>query len=405
MSSPSSESGCGGCLSILIVLAIFFYIAGERGKRNARDVVDEEIAPREPTSAEVEISRSADAVRIESETGTPLYLTPMLVERMQEHVRRQRMAGVSTEEIDAGVITINGRSFRMGEIVNLMAENYEATLAAIEYESTPGERGIGGVLLSGKIPRKVLARRSGLYVLDDQQLPSRPFRTNIPYFVFEDYGELLKVGTFQDSELCQGWVRSRECHPWSSRRLVYPGDPTRASRSLNPGATGRLTTFDPTQMMPWPVIMADPGGTMLAVADLHEIGGPIQVIPILEKWDPQVFVMFTERELTSILTRLLQLQGLIESGRVEPTKIVRVLGDFLTQNSVDFCDFDEIQSVVERFPGGTPDFLMRKEMRTAVHRLAKQIERQIDDMSDLMDASACFNEARGVYIFPWTIME
>lgn len=145
-----------------------------------------------------------------------------------ELIRSLKADGKSHSEIESGTIYLDdGEAISLKEILSAVArhaKSAEAVSETIRYRDTPGERGYGRVLLTGKVPRKALARREDVQILDERGFPKRLMKSSTPFFVFEDTGEHWLVGSEQDRDLAIGWVRMDQCVAWPTRRLVYPVD-------------------------------------------------------------------------------------------------------------------------------------------------------------------------------------
>ena len=127
-----------------------------------------------------------------------------------------------------------------------IAEKRESEFAKLKYTKTPGKRGFGGVLTTGKVPRKVLARHEKTYITDERGDPKREMKLSIPYFVFEDDGERVFVGRVQDRDIAVGWIAKKQLYPWPSRRPAYPNESGDiASLLLGPDSGVGIPRFDP----------------------------------------------------------------------------------------------------------------------------------------------------------------
>lgn len=325
---------------------------------------------------------------------------------MLELIRSLKADGKSDSEIESGTIYLEGgEAISLKEILSAVArhaKSAEAVFETIRYRDTPGERGYGRVLLTGKVPRKALARREDVQILDERGYPKRLMKSSTPFFVFEDTGEHWLVGSEQDRDLAIGWVRSDQCFAWPTRRLVYPVDLEALSAALDVAGVGtHLPPFRAEDVMPWPVIAEDRDTDSLTVlADLSPIGGGIMPMHIAHTEQFELYVLFSEKELNTLLARLTELVGFLESGRLSLPQTVQVLGDFLTQNRIDFWDFAEMKKVVDLYPGGRTTLSFEVELQKEIKRAIPKLREQIAVLLDAVAARDFYNAAHGLYILP-----
>lgn len=354
------------------------------------------------------IDEPAKEVRFEvtREDGRTISLFTRDAAALLELVRSLKAEGKSDSEIESGTIYLEGgEAISLKEILSSVArhaKSAETVFETIRYLDTPGERGYGRVLLAGKVPRKALARRDDVQILDERGFPKRLMKSSTPFFVFEDTGEHWLVGSEQDRDLAIGWVRSDHCFAWPTRRLVYPIDLEALSAALDVAGVGaHLPPFRAEDVMPWPVISEDRDTDSLTVlADLSPIGGGIMPMHIAHTEQFELYVLFSEKELNLLLARLTELVGFLESGRLSLPQIVQVLGDFLTQNRIDFLDFPEMQKVVDLYPGGRTTLLFEVELQKEIKRVLPKLRDQIAVLLDAVAARDFFNSAHGLYILP-----
>lgn len=326
-----------------------------------------------------------------------------------ELVKTLKAEGATDGEVDEGVLLIDDEPVRLKDVVAAIrakATAAEAAFAAIRYTKTPGERGYGGVLTSGKVPRKVLAKNAGIYLQDAKGTPLREMKLAMPYFVFEENETHLLVGIEQDRDLAIGWAKQDSCFAWPSRRLAYPTDAAKfTSEELRETSERTLPSFTAETVMPWPVLYEDrAAGNVTVLADLRSIGGEVLPMTFTATDKLTLYVLFTEKELNRLAAELTELVGFLESGRLSTTKIVQALGDFLTQNKIDFLDFDELQSVVELYPGGKPSFLLETEIDRRIRKLLPKLNTDIRDLTHVLNAREYFNGARGMYVIPLGVL-
>lgn len=373
--------------------------ARERRTSSISEIVEDR-AMEESTEDE----RKEALPEIVQEEGRNVALVPKDVANLLELIRALKAEGKSDGEIEAGTIYLeSGETVSLKEILASAARHAKTTEALFEtirYGDTPGERGYGKVLLTGKVPRKALARGENVQIFDERGYPKRPMKSSTPFFVFEDTGDHWLVGAEQDRDLAVGWVRANQCFAWPTRRLVYPSES--AAQTMSLGTEGRrLPQFRADDMMPWPVLAEDRAAdTLTVLADFSSIGGSIIPMQIGRTDQLNVYVLFSEKELNTLLSRLTEVVGFLESGRLSLPQIVQLLGDFLTQNRIDFLDFPEMKKVVALYPGGTPSFLMKVELEKEVKRLIPKLREQIGVLLDAVAARDFYNAAHGLYVLP-----
>lgn len=338
--------------------------------------------------------------------GTRVKITADDMDLLVSQIRSFRTSGKTDAEIESASVDLGGHgTISLGEIIKALvseAKRTESSFEAIKYSSTPGERGYGDVLLSGKVPRKAVARSTKIQIYDEHGFPKREMKPSMPYFVFDDNGEHWLVGLEQDKAAALGWVRADQCYPWPSRRLAYPvallpkRDPAEGHDSSAP-----IHTFSAEELMPWPVIVEDRAGRQLTVlADMKGLEGSIVPVQYSTTDELQLFVMFTEREFNQLLARLTETVGFLESGTLKPQQEVKVLGDLLTQNQIDFLDLNEVQAVVDLYPGGKPSFLLDYEIKKRIRKVLPTLRKQLGSLLDVTAVRNFFNPARGVYVLP-----
>lgn len=278
-------------------------------------------------------------------------------------------------------------------------------------ESSVEERGVGSVLLEGRIPRKALAARKGFYIYDDEGLPKQAFRTAVPYFVFDDSEDRLLVGRVQDREVAEGWVLKSESHSWFSRRLVYPRPGSdlaaKVRREVGPEA---LPPLEPTSRMPWPILHeTDEEGEWLVLCDFGALGGEYEpsALPIMGRFQDRfdIYVLFTETELDRTLSDLTGLMAALDSGKMPVEDIPRVFGSFMTQNQVDFLDLDEVKKVLDIYPGTTPSDLLKGKLESRFRAVANSLGPQIDWLLSVSRSREYYNGAHGTYVVPLSSLE
>ena len=261
--------------------------------------------------------------------------------------------------------------------------------------------GIGGVLLTeGKIPRKVLAKRDGLQLYDNNRLPAGPFKTCVPYFVFEEKDGLLLVDRTQNRDVAKAWVKKDECHEWISRRLAYPKPDGGILRAL--AASGsKLSDMEPKAMMPWPVLShKSDESEMVILCDLRSVGGKFMPVTVRRMDEYDIYVVFTATELVRSLSDLVGIQAVLESGKRDVPAIARTFGKLLAQDDMDFLDLDEVKRTLDLFPGGTPSYLLEHGLEDRFKRISDSLGPQIDWLNGVHRANDIWNEEHDVYVVP-----
>ncbi|MBI2480273.1 MAG: hypothetical protein HYV60_17065 [Planctomycetia bacterium] len=301
---------------------------------------------------------------------------------------------VSDEAFAASEVASSSDSY--GELVRARSAELRVALSRIGREHARDGRGPGGVLTVGLTPWKVIATEEGVQLHDEDGLPRREMKSNVPYYVFQNRGDGLLVCRIQDEELAArsgGWVNGDACFSWYSRRLVYPRPDGELARTLTLelGTAGALPSFDPTTMMPWPILaeMESEHG-WLVLCDFRHYGADMMVLPVMAAYQREfdIYVLFTEVELNRVLRELTALVAIIDSGRMPISDVPRVLGAFLTQNQVDFMEFQEIEETLDVFPG--------RRLRL----IRGAIRDQIEWLVKVSRSRGHYNEAHGVYVLP-----
>ncbi|MDP1796780.1 MAG: hypothetical protein Q8K78_04830 [Planctomycetaceae bacterium] len=332
------------------------------------------------------------------------------VAKLHEHVVLLRAEGRSKEEIErAKLVLDDGRTLTLRELLRaVMARTKvdEERFRHLRYSATPADRGIGGVLTVGRVPRKVIPSNPDTYILDDRGDPVRVMKLGFPYFVFEEQGDLLLVGHVQDRESALGWVTTEACYAWPSRRMAFSEDLMERVRKSLGDPRHPTATASPSPPLPWPILAEERSTEEIRLlADLRALGWGVMPIDLQVENSFQVYVLFTEHELHHVLAELTELQGFLESGRLSIGQSVQVIGEFLTQNRVDFLDFDELRHVVDLFPGGTPSFLLRAELHERLKRVIPLLREQIATLATAVDARECYRPELGAYILPLGTLE
>ncbi len=268
-------------------------------------------------------------------------------------------------------------------------------------------KGIGGVVTFGRVPWKVVVKDENTTLYDAEGHPLRLARPSVPYFVFEQRGENLLIGRLQDRDCVNrngGWLNAADCLSWYSRRLVYPTPDSGAAQALEDGLGSEyaLPEYDVERAMPWPILAETATADWLVLCDLRHYGSGFWPLPIqyshIEEFD--IFVIFSETELDQTITNITALSAIVDSGRVPVEELPKAVGSFLTQNEVDFLDLDEVRRTVDLFPGGSPDFLMKRELDSRMKRLIANLVGQLRWLLRVVRSRGYYNEAHSIYVVP-----
>ncbi len=317
-------------------------------------------------------------------------------------------------DASASGVTDTARTGSLRESPEDSGSPIDKAIAAIERKfrsitpKRPAEMtGIGRVLTYGLVPRKVLAKREGVFLRDDSGYQSRPFRINVPYFVFAEREDQLLIGRLQDHELVErsgGWVQKEDCYPWYSRRLVYPkpdGELAKYVDSRSTASSG-IRPFIASSMMPWPILFQNDDSSWTVLCDFRAYGSDQVPLPINDeqKTNFDIYVLFSETELNHALANLTKLAAILQSGKLPIGETPRVLGSFLAQNQVDFVDLTEVKQTLELFPGGSPDMLMKHELEHRRRAIEHWCEEQVAWLTKVCTSTDCYNEEHAVYLVP-----
>lgn len=285
----------------------------------------------------------------------------------------------------------------------------------IDYSRTIGPRGFGGVLVSGLIPRKILAKARGLFLKDERGAKKSPLKDGVPYFVFEETEGKVLVSSIQDHETALragGWVGTDECYPWITRRLAYPKRAGRVTLRVKEASgetkelPGEIQPFDATRMMPWPILAGAPAdGWLVVLADLREFGADFTPLKVRTADDYEIYVLYSETELNKALTNLTSLSAVLDSGKMPVSDIPRVFGNFVTQNQADFLDLDELKKTVEIYPGGSPDFLFRGALDARLKRINHVVRGNVEKLERIALSADYRNPSHSVHVIPLRDLE
>ena len=82
-----------------------------------------------------------------------------------------------------------------------------------------------------------------------------------------------------------------------------------------------------------------------------------------------------------------------------------MFGSFMTQNRVDFLDLDDVKKVLDIYPGGSPDLLIKREAEDRIQTIGRSLEPQIDWLLKVSRSRDFFNPAHGTYVVPLSSLE